>query len=243
MTKQRVVDPVIYLITNKVNGKIYIGKTINPKQRWTDHCSSKTKKYPVQYAIQKYGQTNFSFEILEYHLIENLDEAEMWWIAYLESLGAILYNLTKGGDGINGYQHTPESKQLMSKKRNELLSSGWVPPKHTDDFKKQKSHDMIGHVINVGRQHSSDCEHCLLIKTRNMTNNPSKNINADTKKKMSRQKVGSLNNNAIMTEDKVKELRQLAMQGVSNRELAVRFDISPTNVSDIKNRRSWKHLP
>ena len=48
---------IIYKITNKVNGKVYIGQTTKSlKKRWTEHVyTNPTRKYLLHKAIQKYG--------------------------------------------------------------------------------------------------------------------------------------------------------------------------------------------
>lgn len=61
----------IYCITNKVNDKKYIGSTNEPARRWMEHLqgarlnSMKTYDYPLQRAIRKYGEHNFTFDIIE----------------------------------------------------------------------------------------------------------------------------------------------------------------------------------
>jgi group I intron endonuclease len=103
------------LIKNLLNNNIYIGETNNPRRRWLQHKNTKTvDKYNtvIQRAILKYGSQNFSFDILETFITEiEAFEAEIWWIAYLKSLGAALYNLTEGGDGAGTYwlgKHLPQ---------------------------------------------------------------------------------------------------------------------------------------
>lgn len=54
----------IYRITNKINGKSYIGQSVNIKNRWYVHKATKDD-YPIHRAIRKYGKNNFSWEILE----------------------------------------------------------------------------------------------------------------------------------------------------------------------------------
>jgi hypothetical protein len=55
----------IYLITNLINDKVYVGQTLNYMKRMNDHKNSaKTPKYFFSYAIRKYGWENFTKEIL-----------------------------------------------------------------------------------------------------------------------------------------------------------------------------------
>ena len=53
----------LYTITNLLNNKIYVGQTVRPKERWSQH-KAYAKNNPVQYvhrAIKKYGPENFEF--------------------------------------------------------------------------------------------------------------------------------------------------------------------------------------
>ena len=66
---------IIYKITNKINGKIYIGQTIKKlKYRWSGHISKAKKgsKTPLHRAIIKYGVG--SFEVLEIYSANTLEE-------------------------------------------------------------------------------------------------------------------------------------------------------------------------
>lgn len=87
----------IYKITNLINGKAYIGQSINIEGRWGQHL--RKCKYPCDAAIQKYGKENFSFEVLEECPRSKLNEREVYWIAYYDTYLGYGYNLTPGGDG------------------------------------------------------------------------------------------------------------------------------------------------
>lgn len=91
----------IYKITNKSNGKIYIGKTERtPELRFQEHCRAykkeENKDRPLYRAMLKYGVDNFSFEVIEETLEPN--EREQYWIEYYQSYQKG-YNATRGGDG------------------------------------------------------------------------------------------------------------------------------------------------
>ena len=62
----------IYKIENLINGKKYIGQSIDIETRWAEHkrinersLETIKQKYPLYLAFKKYGLENFSFEVLE----------------------------------------------------------------------------------------------------------------------------------------------------------------------------------
>ena len=88
----------LYKITNLINNKIYIGQTVHPEKRWWEHCNrAKTNydNYPIHLAINKYGEENFSFEVLEWS--EDYDNRERELIQQFNSLSPNGYNLIEGG--------------------------------------------------------------------------------------------------------------------------------------------------
>ena len=94
-----VFDVVVYLVTNKINGKQYVGQTVRPvEERWKDHCRVKDENY-FHRAIRKYGADNFSVEVIDTATTpEELDEKEVYWIKKLNCLFPNGYNLRDGGN-------------------------------------------------------------------------------------------------------------------------------------------------
>lgn len=95
--------PYIYKITNQINGKSYIGKTVNTiQERWKEHCRDYSKerceKRPLYIAINKYGLENFIIEQVEECPETILNEREQFWIEYYGTFKKG-YNATLGGDG------------------------------------------------------------------------------------------------------------------------------------------------
>ena len=93
----------IYKITNLINGKFYIGKTLSSvENRWKEHCSDskkrKNEKRPLYSAMNKYGIENFKIEQIEECSDNIVDEREVYWIEYYQTFKQG-YNATKGGDG------------------------------------------------------------------------------------------------------------------------------------------------
>lgn len=108
----------VYVITNIVNGKRYVGQTISSiKSRWRQHKheAKSGSRYAIHAAIRKYGPENFTITCLE--RINGgkpeLNFAERKHIAENQSLSPFGYNLTEGGEGVD---FTPEvrAKHLAS---------------------------------------------------------------------------------------------------------------------------------
>lgn len=92
---------IIYAHRNKINGKYYIGQTVqkNPSWRW-NHGKGYSKNQPKFWgAIQKYGWENFEHLILEEDIPEDLlDEKETYWIKkYNANNPKLGYNILAGG--------------------------------------------------------------------------------------------------------------------------------------------------
>lgn len=87
----------IYKYVNNINGKIYIGQSVNIKRRYCEHLIRKA--LPIEKAISKYGIENFTFEILEECKKEELDKKEIYYIEKFQSMEKG-YNCSIGG-GIN----------------------------------------------------------------------------------------------------------------------------------------------
>ena len=90
----------IYKIINQINGKVYIGQTNLPtiQGRFNEHIK-KMKAHVNRYlydAMNCYGIDNFTIEEVEQCDKENLDEKEIYWIAYYKSDNRNFgYNMTK----------------------------------------------------------------------------------------------------------------------------------------------------
>lgn len=99
-TKNRKVDGKIYCFTNKINGKQYVGSTINRlKTRINNHFNLKSSGAPLLVkALKKYGKEGFSVEqIDDAKTIGELNDKEIYWIKKLKSKAPNGYNMIDGG--------------------------------------------------------------------------------------------------------------------------------------------------
>lgn len=132
----------IYKITNTINGKSYIGQTIqNVKERFYQHCVTKCSKavsnMAIHRAIKKYGKSNFTVEVIEEIDSTNLNDRERYWIKYYNSYNNG-YNSTKGGqDGIKLFKNL-DTESIVR------------------EYKSGKSLREIGRLFNVDKQTIKD---------------------------------------------------------------------------------------
>lgn len=107
---------VVYIITNDINTKVYIGKTHDVRERWTAHRSQPKRTPGIKGAMLKHGVENFYLDVIESGLTEaQANDRERFHIARLKSnTREYGYNLSIGGEGSPGYRHTPEALAKIS---------------------------------------------------------------------------------------------------------------------------------
>lgn len=141
----------VYLITNKVNGKQYIGQTIsNIKQRWSQHIynAKQGKNYPFYNAINKYGKDNFEISILaKVCSIEGLNFLEQFFINKLKTIVPFGYNLRSGG-GNGGKLHKSTRKKIS------IFHTGKKGISHTKEFKEKLRKRSLNNKYALGRKQS-----------------------------------------------------------------------------------------
>lgn len=88
---------IIYVHINKINGKAYVGQTVQTLQdRWGKGSTYSTCTHFYR-AIEKYGWDNFEHKVLECGLdLDKLDEREAYWIEYYDTINNG-YNIRLGG--------------------------------------------------------------------------------------------------------------------------------------------------
>jgi len=132
---------IIYLITNTVNAKKYVGQTTKKlNERWRRHCwrSEYVKNMPIGSAIIKYGKDKFNIiQIDEAETLEEANRKEVKWAEFYECFSPNGYNLKAGG---RKYLYmSQETRDKISK-----AHKGRKASKETID-KLRKSH--LGYVV------------------------------------------------------------------------------------------------
>lgn len=127
---------LIYKVTNKVNGKIYIGQTSQKlAQRRSDHEHNAKQKVkgkkdngmPFTQALAKHGKENFEWEVLAKDL--SPEEANQLEQAEIKKNGDNSYNVASGGK-----EHFGHSEATKAKIRARAIAQ-WQDPEYVAKFK------------------------------------------------------------------------------------------------------------
>lgn len=107
---------IVYLVTNKINDKQYVGITNKTlEQRKENHMADvrNGRGYALHKAIRKYGEDVFTWQVIDTaEIVEELTEKEKHYIQQYNTYQKG-YNLTLGGEGWYGREHSDESKARM----------------------------------------------------------------------------------------------------------------------------------
>lgn len=131
----------IYITTNLINGKKYIGKHYG----YPDDSYLGSGKL-LQRAIRKYGKENFSKEILDFSKTEEENcEKEKYYIALFDAChNDMFYNIHEGGNGGNTTEGLSIEQKLALSKKFSILTSGKNNPmygvKRSEEWKRQHSY-------------------------------------------------------------------------------------------------------
>ncbi len=141
---------IIYKVTNKINGMIYIGQTVKSLNRRKAEHFYNSRKGATYFnrALNKYGEKTFTWIVLgEYSNITELNKWEKYFIKQHRTKIPNGYNLTDGGEGIQGLERTEDHNKKISESR--LGKKHWMYGKHLSDEHKQKvSRALIGHPVS-----------------------------------------------------------------------------------------------
>lgn len=134
----------IYKIENLLNGKVYIGQSIDIEQRWYRHKTNyKNKKRtcefnkPLYRAFRKYKIDNFSFEILQECKKESLNKLELFYITQYDS-----------NNNKNGYNLSLDGSVSTFTKLNNAVLKNIISELKTDVLKKE-----IANKFNISIQY------------------------------------------------------------------------------------------
>lgn len=136
---------IIYIATNILNGKSYVGKTIHSlAYRKSCHIRNINKNTTIHFqrAILKYGQSMFKWKVLWKGVCDKvwLNELEKYYIYFYDTFFNG-YNMTFGGDGAESGEYNSFCRLSSIKRKETILKGNSKRRKYraTEETKKRMS--------------------------------------------------------------------------------------------------------
>ena len=194
----------IYSIINTINNKMYIGSSKHLSKRKTRHFydlrNNKHHNVILQRAFEKYGETSFTFEVIEYCSEEELFKLEQYYIDTL----APEYNIGSVGGGDN-LTNNPNRLLIIEKiragviRKNSMLTKEerldrWSMPGSSNPNWKGGVSSPLCPICEVNHM-APNAETCSFCRNRSGEANPfyGKKHTEESLKKMSQSKLGTSN--------------------------------------------------
>lgn len=235
MKLDKYLDCGIYQIRNLLDGKRYIGSSVELRRRGCVHFSKLRRgvheNQYLQRAFNKYGEENFAFEILCYTEKDKkyINDTETGFIKIYKTANPDFgYNLREIADSNFGVKHSEAAKQKQSdhnkgKKHSEETKLLMRKPHHSFSFSEPRSEQ---HKKNIS-----------IAKTGKKIT-----IGEDRKQQLLDQTLGSNNMNAKLNEESVLEIKKLFLENVSTREIAKIYNVSISAIGRIRKGDTWKQV-
>jgi len=230
----------VYVITNLINNKKYIGMSINKKSWYREHYYGSGKL--IKQAIVKYGKENFKKEIIkEFQNEIDTRDYERYLIQETNAVDDYMYyNLCCGGYGgaVKGHIVTEETRQKISNNRKGI--------KHTKETKKiislktkginNRNQESLNKMSNSMKEHWSNLssDKRKEIGEKISLSNKGKTPSDETREKLSKC-------NATLTKEQVIEIFNIVVNKEKTyKELSIIYGINQSCICDIIKKRSYK---
>lgn len=223
-------DTGIYLITNTVSGRRYVGSAASFKKRWREHerqlQEGRHHSRYLQRAWNKHGARAFTFRPIIYCAKHDLIMYEQ---AAMDALKPE-YNIVPTAGSQLGYRHTEETRKRMSIARRRNPSSPRKGMKHTEESRRKISESRKG----KGNSGWTDERRRRISEA-----NKGRVISAEQRAKISASLTGSRGCRGKLSEDQVREIRSLHAGGMQQQKIANQMGIHRVTVGQVVRRVNY----
>lgn len=258
---------VVYKLYCVSNGKDYIGITENMKRRFNIHWNCFTDTV-LSRTIKKYGKENFIISILE--KVNSWREAcnkEQFYIKKLKTKVPDGMNMTDGGEGVYGLNHSEKTRKQMSQshigkgigKDNPMYGKpgAMLGKKWSIESRKRLSESCKGRTPwNKNKKCSQlsgknngffNKKHSAKTKKRLSEKAMGKKWSDELRDKILKARIGcqegEKHSQAKLKEKDILKIRtEYKIKKYNQYELACVYNITQSMISNIIRRKSWTHI-
>lgn len=208
----------IYKITNTINNKVYVGSSIDIKTRWSNHRKKLSYGIHPNAGLQNdydlYGDTCFKYDVICECSKRVCNAAETAWTKYYKEDGRC-YNISIG---------TRLSDETKEKISNAL--SGRIVTDETKNKLSMAAKNRTPEEIAYAAQRRTEV---------------GRSLNDEQIEKM-RQISRKTRPLAKLTEQQVLDIKKRIACGEKDKDLAIKFSVSPDCIRNIRTGRRWSWL-
>jgi group I intron endonuclease len=227
----------VYIVTNTVNGKKYIGLSVNKKVKFRETYLGSGKL--IKQAIKTYGRDNFTKHIVKE--FDNESDARCFERSLIEQHDAVrsplFYNLSGGGYGggavgrkVSEATKAKISMALRGRKRPEVGKK--VGAKLLG--KKQSALTVLKRAQAIKAAWLGKSKEELLVRSSKISKAlTGRSFKKETKEKLSKAKCK-------LTEQQIRDICRLVLEGVRYKDICQLYDTKASCVSDIVNKKTYR---
>lgn len=249
-------DNVIYglsCICHPERGIRYVGLTsYTARHRLHGHRTSARKgsKTAVYNWMRKHGVLNIESTVLERtSTFEELNDAEVRWIAYYKSIGQELMNLTDGGGSTTPEAWTEEMRAAVSRRRTGQVASAETRAKQSASRKGRPSYVRTPETLakmSIAHKGHAVTEQARVNMRASAKGHLFKAHTAESRALMSERRSGMLfgeaNGRAKLTANDVTDIRIVHALGATFSDLARSYGMAESTITKIVRRKLWKSI-
>lgn len=116
-------EPAIYMLVNEMNGKLYVGRSVNVRSRIRSHYRNDYERYngaKLSSAKKKHGLDSFKFYIVEWCDRNTVLEREEHYLKTISPFGERGYNIRDVADSTTGsFEMSDDQKKVISESLKE----------------------------------------------------------------------------------------------------------------------------